>query len=396
MGTIADKLTYLNNTKVAIRDAIENVGGSITVGTSFRDYASYIESNMVYNVAPSNPTNTSGFPSSLNKSDTYNFTFSGASDIDGVIAYYIVDNISTSSLAVSVSEVAAGSAHTFNVGNITTDETGVTFRVRSKDKQGALSSGVTISLNLKAYIPFTATGGTVTTDSTYTYHTFTSSGPFNVSQGMGNETVEYLLVAGGGSAGCCGNAGGGGGGGGGGFLEGSFANFQTGSYGINVGGGGGNYANGGNSSFNGVTASGGGCGATSSGGTGSVGGSGGGGNPVNGSGGAGISGQGYRGGNVGSLSQGDNGCAGGGGAGGAGSDASWTNTGSGGGPSRTSTINGGSYGHGGRGGNGTYWTNWGTAGGANTGDGGRGSSSGRAGAAGGSGIVVLRYLTPAS
>jgi hypothetical protein len=395
MGTIADKLAYLSGTKVAIRDAIESVGGTVSIGTPFRDYATLIENNLSYNAAPTNPTNTVNFPGSLNKNTSYNFTFSGASDSDGAIAYYIVDNITSSNLTVSVSEVSAGSAHTFNVSNITVDES-VSFRVRAKDAQGALSSGVVISLDLISYIPFTASGGTITTDATYTYHTFTSSSTFNVTQGMGDETVEYLIVAGGGSAGCCGTSGGGGGGGGGGFLEGSFTNFQAGSYSINVGAGGGNYANGGNSSFNGVTANGGGRGATSGGGSGSTGGSGGGGNPINGSGGAGISGQGYRGGNVGALNQGDNGCAGGGGAGGKASDANWTNTGSSGGPGKTSTINGVTYGAGGRGGNGTYWKKYGVAGGPNTGNGGEGSSAGRAGAAGGSGIVVLRYITPAT
>lgn len=42
MGTIADKLTYLSDTKVAIHDAIVAGGVSIPVGTPFRNYASLI------------------------------------------------------------------------------------------------------------------------------------------------------------------------------------------------------------------------------------------------------------------------------------------------------------------------------------------------------------------
>lgn len=395
MGTIADKLTYLSDTKAAIYNAVQNVGGTLAAGTPFRDYATYIENNLAYNNAPNNPTNGGSFPTSLNKDVSFQFTFSGASDPDGVITNYVVDNISSSNLTVSVSEVSAGSPHTFNVASISSDDNGVSFRVRAKDGQGAYSSGVTITLNLIAYVPFTATGGTITTSGAYTIHTFTSSGTFTVVQGMGDETVEYTVVAGGGSSGCCGTGGGGGGGGAGGFLEGSFTNFSAGSYNVSVGAGGSTYNNGGNSSFHTVTAIGGGRGATSGGGSGASGGSGGGGNPINGSGGAGTSGQGNRGGNVGSLNQNDNGTAGGGGAGGPGSDASWTNTGTSGGPGLPSSINGVTYSRGGNGGNGTYWTNYGEAGGANTGNGGAGSSAGRSGYPGGSGIVLIRYLTPA-
>ena len=43
-----------------------------------------------------------------------------------------------------------------------------------------------------------ATGGTVTSDSTYWYHTFTSNGTFVPNQSL---SVEYLIVAGGGGGG---------------------------------------------------------------------------------------------------------------------------------------------------------------------------------------------------
>ena len=61
----------------------------------------------------------------------------------------------------------------------------------------------------------TATGGTESQDSTYKYHTFTSSGNFTVSGG--DIEVEAIIVAGGGGAGYSdgtANCGGGGGAGG--------------------------------------------------------------------------------------------------------------------------------------------------------------------------------------
>jgi hypothetical protein len=58
----------------------------------------------------------------------------------------------------------------------------------------------------------TATGGTITTSGDYKIHTFTSSGPFNVSSSgtsSGSNKVSYLVVAGGGGAQCAGAGGGG-------------------------------------------------------------------------------------------------------------------------------------------------------------------------------------------
>lgn len=42
MGTISDKLVYLNDTKAAIKTAIENKGVTVSTDTTFRDYASKI------------------------------------------------------------------------------------------------------------------------------------------------------------------------------------------------------------------------------------------------------------------------------------------------------------------------------------------------------------------
>ena len=54
-----------------------------------------------------------------------------------------------------------------------------------------------------------ATGGTITSDSTYYYHTFTSNGTFTPSK---NLTCDYIVIAGGGSGGGGRAAGGGAGG----------------------------------------------------------------------------------------------------------------------------------------------------------------------------------------
>lgn len=50
MGTIADKLNYLNNTKSKLKNEINKIGGSITDETTFRDYVSNI--NNTYDKLP--------------------------------------------------------------------------------------------------------------------------------------------------------------------------------------------------------------------------------------------------------------------------------------------------------------------------------------------------------
>ena len=81
-------------------------------------------------------------------------------------------------------------------------------------------------------VPFSATGGTITTAAGKTIHTFTSSGTFVVSSGSSD--VDYLVVAGGGGGGTQH----GGGGGAGGFRTGSAFPVTPGPYSITVGGGG--------------------------------------------------------------------------------------------------------------------------------------------------------------
>ena len=298
-----------------------------------------------------------------------------------------------------------------------------------------------------------ATGGVITTVGEYRVHRFNSSSSFTISSLRSSSIeVEYLIVAGGGGAGMDM----GGGGGGGGVLNGNTI-LSTGTYTVTVGAGGvgapagstsGQPAfhqftigatSGGNSSFNGLTATGGGFGASSyygytpNYGTPGNGGCGGGPSGYSDgstrSGGTGISGQGFAGGGGGGQYY----SGGGGGAGAVGTSSTARpdggtgkltgilgkpfHFGGGGGGASYSLSTGGFGGLGGGGGGalgtapgGTGGLEWGQAGGggspgtwANTpgGNGGTNTGGGGGGGAhynannkggnGGSGIVIIRY-----
>lgn len=218
--------------------------------------------------------------------------------------------------------------------------------------------------------------------------------------GIVSDSSKYLIVAGGGGGGNGSSSGyESGGGGAGGLLSGSITLSQLSSYTITVGGGGGSASTGSNSSAFGLTAFGGGAGATSP-GAGGSGGSGGGGSHAQTAGGAGTAGQGNAGATPSSNSRG----GGGGGAGAVG-------TMSGGGNGLLSSITGTatyyagggagvnpaaatSGGLGGGGGSSATLNTNGTAGTLNTGGGGGGaygSTSGIVGGAGGSGVVIVSY-----
>lgn len=254
----------------------------------------------------------------------------------------------------------------------------------------------------------TATGGTITTNGNFKVHTFNSNGTFQITSGYG--TVASLLVGGGGAGGAgTGSASLGAGGAGGVLYTTPGSGIGVGSYGVVVGAGAtpspGNIVNGANSTFNSLTATGGGGGANS--GTSTApgnGGSGGGGagtaSPQT-TGGTGTAGQGNAGGNGVTLAGG-----GGGGANAVGANASGT-TGGNGGAGIANSITGSSVTYGGGGGGGGTVTagTGGTGGGgngatsgsggagtANTGGGGGGSSSSaNAGGSGGSGVVIVTY-----
>lgn len=289
-------------------------------------------------------------------------------------------------------------------------------------------SGSTFSLYGIAAAPGAkATGGYITSDASYFYHTFTTAGNFIPSQSL---SCDVLVVGGGGGAG---NNGGGGGGAGGYRLL-TSQSFAAGTYPVVVGAGGATTAAGSLSSINSLQAAGGGLGSNrdtlpvpSSGGSGGGGsnynsdtgltglitggagntpstspsqGNSGGSTPGNGSvngAGAGGGGATAAGGapvnwNTGSVRGG----AGGAGSNSASSFATATGTGvsgyyAGGGGGGT-TINGtaGAGGIGGGGAGGLSSTTNGVAGTISTGGGGGGG--GAVGGTGGSGIVIVRYL----
>jgi hypothetical protein len=258
-----------------------------------------------------------------------------------------------------------------------------------------------------------ASGGNITTDGTYWYHTFLASGTFTPATAL---TCDYLVVAGGGAGGGeIGYAGGGGAGGvrstvsatgGGGSLESALATTANTSYSIAVGAGGTTGSSGSNSTFSTITSAGGGCAGYYNGSiyvAGQAGGSGGGAGTTAQSGGAGTANQGYAGGSGtgGAVSGGGGGAASAGGGNSAGSAitlSTWataTSTGvssqyAGGGGG---TVQGGSgyVGGGGGAGRGYGDSTTGQSATANTGSGGGGGGGiGHAGL-GGSGIVIIRY-----
>ena len=260
-----------------------------------------------------------------------------------------------------------------------------------------------------------ATGGYVTSDANYYYHTFTASGTFTPKQTL---SCDYLVVAGGGGGG----SDQGGGGAGGGYRTGTATLTALTNYSCTVGGGGaggsasGVGTQGASSVFNSVTSAGGGYG------------SGYGANVAGGNGGSGGGAAALRllsggtgntpstspsqGNNGGSTTNGSHRGAGGGGAGATGSSGGVTSTGAGGAGTSSSiggtsveragggsgggiagdtigtTSGGGGAGGGGAAGLGTP----GTVGTVNTGGGGGGGGyNAAAGGAGGSGIVIVRY-----
>lgn len=249
------------------------------------------------------------------------------------------------------------------------------------------------------------TGGTETEVAGKRIHTFTSGGTLKVNFPV---SVEYLVVGGGGGGGgTAGDSGPGGGGGAGGVLTGTTI-LSEGNKAIVVGAGGPAITDGDDSTFNGLTAVGGGHGAEEDLNAGDGGSGGGGGYTVAGLGGTGTAGQGNNGGTShGKTSPYE--CGGGGGAGAVGGNWAANQSGAGG-NGVASSISGASVTYGGGGGGGSTqagaarglggtggggagaatYNVVGTAGTPNTGGGGGGSHR-NAGGAGGSGIVIVSY-----
>jgi hypothetical protein len=287
------------------------------------------------------------------------------------------------------------------LGKVNTPVSGFASGVWSISEQFILKTGNTWPLGFSV-----VSGGTLTSDSTHYYRTFSANGTFQVSELP--ITVDTLILAGGGGGGGLGgnntwehN----GGGGAGGFLQLSNVVVSTGSYPIVVGAGGSPQASGNSSEFLSNIAVRGGAGNVIG-----VFGSGGGGIAPGGSQskGTGTPGQGFDGGN-GAFGSQSFGGGGGGGAGSIGGNASggtggsgglgkqWQNgvTYAGGGGGAGSSSTGGSS----IGGNGSSGPNIpGSNATINTGSGGGGGwniNGTSAGGSGSSGLVIVRYLKTA-
>jgi hypothetical protein len=341
-----------------------------------------------------------------------------SSTVKTISTEMVTENNATEALQLMGAGYSNGTAAINTITISTTPTSDSLVQYSSFSLYGLAAVGTTPAIAPKA------SGGNITTDGTYWYHTFLSSGTFTPAT---NLTCDALVVAGGGGGGDE-YAGGGGAGGLLGFTSQSFANSTSYSVTIGAGGAGSTTAaakgtNGSNSVLGALTTSVGGGGGGSEGtAIGASGGSGGGGS-YQAAGGSATSGQGYAGG-AGSptVSSVRSTGGGGGGAGAVGTDApnndnggnggagssaysSWataTSTGvsgyyAGGGGGGIGTNSTGSVGTGGSGGAGTgsKGTASATNATANTGSGGGGGGGSSTGAGtggnGGSGIVIIRY-----
>jgi len=299
---------------------------------------------------------------------------------------------------------------------------------------GNMASGSTFNLyGIVAASGYATGGNLITTDGSYWYHTFTSSGTFTPTRAL---TVDYLVVAGGGAGGSGAGGGGGAGGmrctvdgtGGSGSLETALSLTLNTNYTVTVGAGGAgnagtmgnsgtNGANGVNSVFSTITSTGGGGGGGAT--TGQNGGSGGGGlaapDIYYAGGSASPAGQGFAGGSGLIFGASNAGGGGGGGASAVGGNAAAFEQPGNGGAGRATSISGSSVTYAGGGGGGAYpntdnvgagGSSIGGAGGkenvqvgqpgnTNTGSGGGGGAASNtysnASGNGGSGIVIVRY-----
>lgn len=343
---------------------------------------------------------------------------------------YSSDSVEENNATAAVQTMVAGvwnSTAAINSITFTTENAGYSFvQYSTFSLYGLAATGTTPVIAPKA------SGGNITTDGTYWYHTFLSSGTFTPATGL---TCDALVVAGGGGAlgSESGSDQGTGGGGAGGYRAISSISFASGTgYTVTVGAGGSGSINrfnastaGGNSSVNSYSSTGGGTSKWNA--TSGSGGSGAGSGPSQtaGSGNAGSYSpvEGYAGGVGATDGVTGNGAGGGGGAGAVGTaSAAGTYQGGNGGVGLYNAISGGAttgagqlsggnyYFAGGGGGsagrsNGTYMGVGGLGGGGtapagnattNTGGGGGGaqgwaSGSGFVGGNGGSGIVIVRY-----
>ena len=423
--------------------AISTPGGYSGTGTSSPVTITGLQSGTAYTFAVTGTNNFGTSASSINSNSITATTVPQAPTI-GTLSY-----VSNTSLSLTFTANATGGSAITNY-KYSTDGTNYTAFSPAQTSSPLTISGLTPSTNYAFYIKavnangdsiassisntvFTGvsvSGGTLSSDSTYYYRTFTNNGTLSVSNG--SLTMECLVIGGGGAGGYTTNGWSGGGGGSGGAVYHSGLSFSSGNYSATVGAGAaGPTANvAGNRAPNGVNSSlttsgstmiayggGGGAGYFDAYVTGASGGSGGGGEHTAGTSSAtqGTGGTAAYG-NAGGAGNQSSNSGGGGGLGSVGQTSSPGNGGSGlntwsawatatstgvsgfyggggGGGSYSSTGGAGGSGGGGAGGNNTGSS--GQSGTANTGGGGGGRGNYQAGSgiggSGGSGIIIVRY-----
>jgi hypothetical protein len=320
--------------------------------------------NFVANTAP--VWNTAAGPISVSPVQNQAYSFQLEIVGDEAATYALQSGSFNTGLSLSTSGLISGT-------NTDAAGTEATFTVRVTDA-GTLFTDRQFTMQV-----FGASGGSVSTSGGYKYHTFSSSGTFQV---LGSSTMEYLVVGAGGRI----RDPNGGGGGAGGFLA-VDKTISAGSYSVTVGSTVTYGDRGENSSFDGSVAIGGGRGSNYNGTDAFTGGSGGGNGGNDNSysaGAAGTSGQGFRGG--GSYLRAVSG--GGGGAGGVG-EAAPGQDGANGGPGKV-WLNGIRYAAGGGGGSG-YGNSVNGSGGSGSENPGAGGTVESSYTEGRNGIVIIRY-----
>ena len=362
--------------------------GSNTVGGTYALFGQ-LNSDTGSNYSSTRLTGN-GSAASSSRTSSQNYLFFGwtSSGTQGTIT---VDLMNYSNATTYKTTISRGNDTAGNLGafvNLWRNTAAITSLTLISESASNFSNGSTFSLyGISAAPSAKATGGMITSDATYYYHTFTSTGTFTPTQSL---SADVLVIAGGASGGRDYAAGGGAGG----VCYQASRSLTTSGYTVTVGAGGTAPTTGGalggagsNSVFDTITSNGGGGGGNYR-VNGAAGGSGGGGGSDTGTGGAtnqstsgGATGYGFGGGNGGSS---NGGTGGGGGAGAVGGNGSSTTTGAGG-------VGGAGL---------NTWSSWATATGTGSsgyyaGGGGGGSSDAAygAGGAGGGGNGGRRYTT---
>ena len=406
-----DLVVVMSGSKSAASDITLRVGnGSVDTGSNYSRTFLYGDGSSAVSGRQSNQTSISiAYFNTIQSNFILNLNnYSNTTTFKTILSRWNASDVVVGAIACLWRSTAAINIMTLtNVsGNFTVGSTFSVYGIANAD-QGAAK----------------ATGGIITEDSQYWYHTFGASGAFIPKQAL---TCDYLVVAGGGGGGSTtagSNTYAGGGGGAGGFRTATGFSATVQSYPITVGAGGAGGASGAanngtagsDSVFSTITSAGGGFGArgnlsVNNGGAGGSGGA-----STNGgtSGAASPAGQG----NAGATSNSTYGSSGGGGgASAAGLDVT-SQVGGAGGAGTASLYSGASVFYAGGGGGGAYSSGGAMAGGAggvggggaggnaasagvtgtvNTGGGGGGQGGGGGGGtggggSGGSGIVIIRY-----